>query len=135
MDYQKFTQKSLSAIQNAQNVASEYGNSEINQEHLLYSLLTQEEGLISEVLKGQGVNVDEFSTGVRTQIEKFPRVSGGNQAYMSNDLNKAFQEAEKQAKSMNDDFISVEHLMLGIILKASSSISGMLSKYKISNSL
>ncbi len=131
MDYQKFTQKSLEALNTAQSLASEYGNSEIQQEHLLYSLLSQQDGLIAEVLKGQEVNVDSLSNEVKSKIETMPRVSGGSQAYVSADLNKALQEAEKQAKSMNDDFVSVEHLMLGIILKASSSVSSMLSKFKI----
>ncbi|MBQ4542371.1 MAG: type VI secretion system ATPase TssH, partial [Clostridia bacterium] len=131
MDYQKFTQKSLEALNTAQSLASEYGNSEIQQEHLLFSLLSQQDGLIAEVLKGQEVNVDSLSSEIKAKIESMPRVSGGSQAYVSADLNKALQEAEKQAKSMNDDFVSVEHLMLGIILKASSSVSSMLSKFKI----
>ena len=122
MDYQKFTQKSLESLNGAQSLASEYGNSEIQQEHLLYSLLNQEDGLISEILKGQEVNVDALAGEVKTKIESMPRVSGSSQVYMSADLNKALQEAEKQAKSMNDDFVSVEHLMIGLILKASSSV-------------
>ena len=105
MDLQKFTQKSLNALQEAQSLAGEYGNSELMQEHLLYSLVVQEDGLIGEVLKGQGVNVDAFSNDIKLKIESMPRVSGGSQAYMSADLNKALQEAEKQAKSMQDDFV------------------------------
>ena len=110
MDLQKFTQKSLSALNEAQSLASEYGNSELMQEHLLYSLLVQEDGLIAERLKGQGVDVDLISGEVKSKIESMPRVSGGSQAYVSAELNKALQEAEKQAKSMNDDFVSVEHM-------------------------
>ena len=132
MDFQKFTQKSLSALQNAQSVAGEYSNSEILQEHMLYSLLTQEDGLILEILKGQGIKTTELIEEIKSKIEKMPRVSGASQVYMSTELNKVFQEAEKQAKSMNDDYISVEHIMLGIILKASSSISASLSKFNIS---
>ena len=132
MDLQKFTQKSLNALQEAQSLAGEYGNSELMQEHLLYALVVQEDGLIAEVLKGQEVNVDELSSEIKSKIEAMPRVSGGSQAYMSADLNKALQEAEKQAKSMQDEFVSVEHLMLGIILKASSSVSLVLNKFKIS---
>ena len=132
MDFQKFTQKSLSALQNAQSLAGEYSNSEILQEHMLYSLLTQEDGLILEILKGQGIKTTELIEEIKSKIEKMPRVSGASQVYMSAELNKVFQEAEKQAKSMNDDYISVEHIMLGIILKASSSISASLSKFNIS---
>ncbi len=132
MDLQKFTQKSLNALQEAQSLAGEYGNSELMQEHLLYALISQEDGLIIEVLKGQGIQVEGLLSEVKSKIEAMPRVSGGNQSYMSAELNKALQEAEKQAKAMNDDFISVEHLMLGIILKATSSVLELLSKYKIS---
>ena len=132
MDFQKFTQKSIGAIQNSQNVAAEYGNSEILEEHVLYSLLTQEDGLIPEILKGQGVDVSSFANEVKSAIEKQPRVSGSSQVYMSADLNKALLEAEKQAKSMQDDFVSVEHIMLGIILKATTSVSKMFSKFGVS---
>ena len=132
MDFQKFTQKSIGAIQNSQNVAAEYGNSEILEEHVLYSLLTQEDGLIPEILKGQGVDVSAFANEVKSAIEKQPRVSGSSQVYMSADLNKALLEAEKQAKSMQDDFVSVEHIMLGIILKATTSVSKLFSKFGVS---
>ncbi len=131
MDFQKFTEKSLNAIQSSQSLATEYGNSEIQEEHLLYSLLSQEDGLISEVLKGQGIDSNKLAEETKSEIEKMPRVSGGSQVYASSDINKVFQEAEKQAKNMQDDFVSVEHLMLGLILKSNSTVSKLFSKYGI----
>ena len=131
MDFQKFTEKSLNAIQSSQSLATEYGNSEIQAEHLLYSLLSQEDGLISEVLKGQGIDSNKLAEETKSEIEKMPRVSGGSQVYASSDINKVFQEAEKQAKNMQDDFVSVEHLMLGLILKSNSTLSRLFSKYGI----
>ena len=131
MDFQKFTEKSLNAIQSSQSLATEYGNSEIQAEHLLYSLLSQEDGLISEVLKGQGIDSNKLAEETKSEIEKMPRVSGGSQVYASSDINKVFQEAEKQAKNMQDDFVSVEHLMLGLILKSNSTVSRLFSKYGI----
>ncbi len=131
MELQKFTQKSLNALQTAQNLATENGNSEIVQEHILYALLTQEEGLISEVLRGDNIDISSLTKEVNDKIQSLPKVSGSNSIYMSNELNKALLEAEKQAKSMNDEFVSVEHIMLGIMIKPASSISTIFSKYRI----
>ncbi len=131
MDYNKFTQKSLEALQSAQNNASENGNSEIVQEHLFYSLLTQESGLIPEIIKALGVSESLIAKDSDAKINRLSKVSGQKNIYMSDDLNKVFIEAEKQAKSMNDDFISVEHLFLGLITKANRDIAEILNKYHI----
>ena len=132
MDFNKFTQKSLEAIQNAQSVALENGHSEIVQEHLLYTLFTQENGLIPEILKNMGVSSDEFLTEISAKLSKLAKVSGQKQVYMSNDLNLAFVEAEKQAKNMKDDYVSVEHLFLGLINKANRDIQEIFKKFEIS---
>ncbi len=130
MDFQKWTEKSLSAIQNAQNIAQEFGNSQIEQEHLLYSLLTQENGLIPEIIKSLGVSLESVINETQAKIGKLSKVSGG-QIYMSNDLNQALLEAEKQAKSMQDEFVSVEHILLALINKANREVQELLKKYNI----
>ncbi|MBO5345085.1 MAG: AAA family ATPase, partial [Clostridia bacterium] len=132
MDFNKFTQKSLEAIQNAQSVALENGHSEIVQEHLLYTLFIQENGLIPEILKNIGVSSDEFLTEISAKLSKLAKVSGQKQVYMSNDLNLAFVEAEKQAKNMKDDYVSVEHLFLGLVIKANRDVQEIFKKFGIS---
>ena len=131
MDYQKFTQKSLSAIQDAQNIAAEYGNPEIQEEHLFYALVSQEEGLIPEIIKGMGLDANTITKDTLNEIEKLPKVSGQSGVYLSQSLNQALVEAEKQAKSMQDDYVSVEHLMLGLFAKSSSKFSKFLSVHSI----
>ena len=131
MDYQKFTQKSLSAIQDAQNIAAEYGNPEIQDEHLFYALVSQEEGLIPEIIKGMGLDANSITKDILNEIEKLPKVSGQSGVYLSQSLNQALVEAEKQAKSMQDDYVSVEHLMLGLFAKSSSKFSKFLSVHSI----
>ena len=131
MDYQKFTQKSLSAIQDAQSIAAEYGNPEIQEEHLFYALVSQEEGLIPEIIKGMGLDANSITKDTLNEIEKLPKVSGQSGVYLSQSLNQALVEAEKQAKSMQDDYVSVEHLMLGLFAKSSSKFSKFLSVHSI----
>ncbi len=131
MDLQKFTQKSLEAINSAQNLASERGNAEISQEHLLYALLTQDEGLIAEIVKGMGIDDAGIASAVMNRIEKFAKVSGGARVYVAESLNKALVEAEKQANMMHDDFVSVEHLMLGLILKADRAVAEIFKEFSL----
>ncbi len=131
MDYQKFTEKSLSAIAVLEQTAREYGNPEIEQEHLLYALLVQDGGLIPEVLKSVNVNAQAMAADVKKRIEKFAKVRGQSATYVSQELSSALNEAEKQAESMSDDYVSVEHLMLGIIVKASDSVSALLNDYAV----
>jgi len=131
MDLQKFTQKSLEAINSAQNLASERGNAEISQEHLLYALLTQDEGLIAEIVKGMGIDDMSLASAVMNRIEKFAKVSGGARAYVAESLNKALVEAEKQANIMHDDFVSVEHLMLGLILKVDRAVAEIFKEFSL----
>ena len=131
MDYQKFTEKSLSAIAVSEQTAREYGNPEIEQEHLLYALLVQDGGLIPEVLKSVNVNAQAMAADVKKRIEKFAKVRGQSATYVSQELSSALNEAEKQAESMSDDYVSVEHLMLGIIVKASDGVSALLNDYAV----
>ena len=131
MDFQKWTEKSLSAVQAAQNLAQELGNSQIEQEHLLYSLLVQENGLISEIMKSLGNDVNLMIQSVNEKINKLSKVSGASQVYVSNDLNQALNEAEKQAKLMKDDYVSVEHILLGLILKSNREVGEIFRNFGV----
>ena len=135
MNFQKWTEKSISAIQEATNKAQELGNSEIEQEHLLFALLEQENGLIPEILKSLGVDVNSFLRVVNDRISKLSRVSGQSQVYMSNDLNLALVEAEKQAKSMQDEFVSVEHIFLALLQKSNRAVGEIFKSFNISRDL
>lgn len=131
MDYQKLTQKSLEAIGNAQKLATDNGNSQIEQEHLLFCLLTQEDGLIGEILKGLGVNVGAIIQDTESAVNRFSRVSGQSGVYVAESLNQALSEAERQANLMKDEYISVEHLMLGLFAKANSKLTEIFKNYGI----
>ncbi len=131
MDFQKWTEKSLSAIQSAQNLTQEFGNSQIEQEHLLYSLLVQENGLIPEIVKSLGIDVNKMIDAVNGKLAKLSKVSGASQVYMASDLNQALIEAEKQAKSMQDDYVSVEHIFLALIQKANREVAEIFRSFGI----
>ncbi len=129
MNTSSFTQKSIDAINRTQSIAREYGNSQIQQEHLLYSLLSQEGGLISELFSRLGAQ--GITNELLQRISSFPKVSGG-QIYLASETEDALNAAETRAKQMKDEYISVEHIMLGIFEKASSSIKELFKKYSIS---
>ena len=115
MNLQKYTQKSIEAIQNTQTVAAEYQNPQIEQQHLLYTLLTQQDGLIPQLLINIGVNINGIVNKVQEEIAKLPHVSGSREAtkvYISSDVDKVFVKSEKLADSMKDDYVSVEHLCI-----------------------
>lgn len=130
MNFQKFTQKSLDAVNSAQAIASEYGNSQLTQLHLLLALLRQEDGLIGNLFAKMTGNSQAVAEQIETVISKFPKVSGGN-LYVSNELGAALTEAEKQAEYMKDSYISVEHLVLGIIEKPEKEVKELFKKYSI----
>ena len=117
MNISKFTQKSLEAVQNTEKLAYEYGNQQIDQEHLLYSLLTVEDSLIFKLITKMGISGDQFRDEVQQAIGKLPKVSGG-QVYFSNDANKVLVNAEDEAKAMGDEYVSVEHLFLAMLKTA-----------------
>lgn len=130
MNTSKLTQKSLDVIGHAQNMASEYGNSQIMQEHLLYALLSQDGGLIPELLTRMDIQPDALSREVLQEIERLPKVSGG-QVYLSSELDAALNAAEKRAAQMKDEYISVEHLMLGLFEKASPSVRRIFTSHQL----
>ncbi|MBQ8425758.1 MAG: AAA family ATPase, partial [Clostridia bacterium] len=131
MDYSKFTKKSLDAIETSNNIARENKNTEICQEHLFYALLMQDDGISAEILKGLNVNANELILDLKGKIDRLAKCSGQTQSYMSNGLNNVLIEAENQAKLMKDDYISVEHLMLGLIIKGDRDIKNLLDKYAV----
>ncbi|MBQ8163414.1 MAG: ATP-dependent chaperone ClpB [Clostridia bacterium] len=130
MNLQNFTQKSVDALNSAQGVARENGNQSIEQVHILYALLTQNEGLIPEILKRMQIKHDDIARESLSAIEKLPKVNGGSM-YMSNGLSVAIECAENEAEKMKDSFVSVEHIMLALILKADATVKKIIDKYKI----
>ena len=111
MDANKFTQKSLQAVQNAQNTAVEYGNPELTVLHIAHALM-ERDGLIFRILKRTGADADGFASAVRDAVERLPRTSGGSQPYATPAVSRLLSEAEKLAEGMKDSYISVEHLFL-----------------------
>lgn len=135
MNTQKFTQKSLEAIQSAHNIAVQNQNAQIEQEHLLYSLLTQENGLVSELLKKMNVNLSSLRETVENIINNKPRVTGtareAGSVYVSQDVDKVLSSAQTQATRMKDDFISVEHIMICLLDNPNSKIKEVFKQFGI----
>ena len=127
MNFQKFTQKSIQAVNNLEKVALEYGNQEIEQEHLLYSLLTQEESLIARLIAKMEIDVTLFKERVEEALNKRVKVSGG-QPYVGQYLNRVLVSAEDEAKRMGDEYVSVEHLFLALLANPSPSVKSLLKK-------
>ena len=119
MNAQKYTQKSLEAVQTAQSVATEYSNQQIEQPHLLLALLSDEAGLIPQLLGNMGITVPSFAAAAKAEVEKLPRVSGSGREqgkiYVAQDVDKCLNTAESVASSMKDEYVSVEHLLLALI--------------------
>ncbi len=134
MNAQKFTQKSLEAIQDANALYNEYGNAEMGQEHLLLALLHQDGGLIAQLMTKMGIDPNNLERQTRQAVEKLPRVSGGRDAsrmYVTADLQKTLNEAEHAAEQMKDDFVSVEHLFLALIDTAAGSVRDLFRTFGI----
>ncbi len=121
MNLQKATQKSVEALQNAQRLASEYGNQQLEEAHLALALLSASDGLIPGLFEKMGISVDAAKNALRAAVEKYPKVSGGgreaDKVYVSGDLDRALNTAEEEAGKMGDDYTSVEHLFLGLLLR------------------
>lgn len=116
MDARKFTQKSLSAIEEASNIAKEKGNQYIEQAHLLLALLRQQDGLAGELWKSMKADERLTVSGLERAVDGFPRVSGaGSEVYLSQNADRALREAQNEAAAMQDDFISVEHILLALV--------------------
>jgi ATP-dependent Clp protease ATP-binding subunit ClpB len=131
MNISKFTQKSMQAVNDCEKLAYEYGNQEIEQEHLLYSLLTQEDSLILKLVEKMEINKEHFLDNARNQIKKRVKVSGG-QVYIGQNLNKVLVHAEDEAKQMGDEYISVEHLYLALLKYPNSAMKDIFKEYGIS---
>ncbi len=134
MNLQKYTQKSIDAIQNTQNIASEYQNPQIEQQHLVYALLTQQEGLIPQLLIQIGININGIVNRVQEEISKLPHVSGSREAgkiYIASDMDKIFTKSEKLADSMKDEYVSVEHIFLSLITSPNSAMKKVFEEYNI----
>ncbi len=135
MNANQFTQKSLEAIQSAQDLAQEYGSPQIEQCHLLYALLEQENGLIPQLLTHMGLTLPSFEAAVKDQVEKLPKVSsGGHQAgrvYVSADFDKTLQKSEGVAKDMKDEYVSVEHLLLALTDTAGRELKELFRTYRV----
>jgi len=135
MNMNQFTQKSLAAIQGAQDIAVEHGNQQIEQEHLLLALLSDEQGFIPQLLSAMGMTVPSFAAAVTAQVEKLPKVSGGSreagQVYIAQDVDKALKAAESTAQSMKDEYISVEHIFLGLLDSANRSLKELFRTYNV----
>ena len=130
MDAEKFTRKSLEVVENCEKLAYEYNNQEIDQEHLLYSLLTVDDSLIAKLLANMGINVESFSKESEKLVAYRPKVSGGK-LFTSPDFSKALIQAEKEAKQMGDEYVSVEHIFLGILEKMNKAVKGLILGYGI----
>ena len=129
MNTQKLTQKSLEALQAAQAKATEYGNNEVRPEHLVVALIEQDEGLIPNLFEKLNVAPFNVKEDVEREIANFPKVKGSTNQYLSQELNSALIEAERESTSMKDDFVSVEHLMLGIFAKQTPSLKRIFTRY------
>ena len=130
MNINKFTQKSLEAVNNCEKLAYQYGSPEIDQEHFLYSLLTIEDSLILKLIEKMEVNKEAFLSQVQQAVEKKPKVSGG-QTYISKSLNQVLVSAEDEAKAMGDEYVSVEHLFLSLLKYPSPSMKKIFNEFGI----
>ena len=132
MDTNRFTQKSLEALQAAQQLAQSYGNAQVEQMHLLYALLSQENGLIGQLMSKLGLNTQQVQTACESAVNRLPKISGSNQQpYVTASLSQALTEAENQMKQMRDEYISVEHLFLGLLEKADSTVRPLFASLNI----
>ncbi len=134
MNMNQFTQKSLAAVQNAQAIAQEYGNQTVEQAHLLYALVSDAEGLIPQLFTAMGIETGSFADALAGEIGRLPKVSGGREAgrvYIAQDVDDALRSAEQAAQSMKDEYISVEHLFLGLLDKANGALKELFRVYNI----
>ena len=130
MNINKFTQKSIQAVNDLEKIAYEYGNQEIEEEHLLYCLLNQEDSLILKLIEKMEINKDEFQRSLIDALNKRPKVSGG-QVYIGKDLNRVLVSAEDEAKAMGDEYVSVEHLFLSLLRYPNTGIRDLFKNYGI----
>ena len=130
MNINKFTQKSIEAVNQCEKIAYDHGHQEIDQEHFLYSLLIIDDSLIASLLEKMGINKETFLSQVQELLNKKPKVSGG-QVYMSNDLNQVLLHGEDEMKAMKDEYVSVEHLFLAMIKHPNKAVKELFRAYGI----
>ena len=137
MDMNQFTQKAREALQSAQRIAVEYSNNAVEQEHLLAALAQQQDGLIPQLLTNMGTDPNAFAQAALQKVEALPRVTGSgrdpNQIYIGNDLDRALNAAEAQAKQMKDEYISVEHIFLGMLQRPGKAAAELFQAFSITN--
>lgn len=133
MNINKFTQKSIEAVQSCEKLAYEHGNQQIEQEHLLYGLLSLEDSLILKLVTKMNISGEQFKNEAEMLVDKLPKVggSGSGQVYVSNDLNKVLINAEDEAKAMGDEYVSVEHLFLSLLKQPDRQIKELFRTYGI----
>ena len=130
MNISKFTQKSMEAVQGCEKLAYEYGNQEIEQEHLLYSLLTIEDSLILKLIEKMEIQKQHFVNRVEQALRQRTKVQGG-QVYIGQYLNKVLISAEDEAKQLGDEYVSVEHLFLALLKYPGKAIAEIWKEYGI----
>ena len=130
MNINKFTQNSLQAVQGCEKVAYEYGNQEVEQEHLLYALIIQNDSLIANLIEKMGIQKQLFSNRVEEGLRKRTKVQGG-QIYIGQDLNKALIHAEDEAKQMGDEYVSVEHIFLSLLKYPNKELKAIFREFGI----
>ena len=135
MNMNQLTKKSLAAIQGAQSLAQQYGQQQIEQQHLLLALVADQEGFIPQLLTAMGMTVPSFLAAAQAEVNKLPKVSGGgreaDKVYVAQDVDRALNAAEETAKSMKDEYISVEHLFLGLLDTANSALKELFRTYNV----
>ena len=135
MDIRKFTQRSVEAIQGAQSIAIEHNNQQVDEEHLLLALLTQEDSLIASLLTRMGKDADAFTEAVRGAVERRPQVTGSgreaDRVYITPELDRALNAAEKQAQHMKDAYVSVEHVFLGMMDAPNEAIKAVFKQFAV----
>ncbi len=131
MNINKFTQKSTEALNNCEKLAYEYGNQEVDEEHLLYSLLTIEDSLIAKLVEKMGIHLPSFIERAKKALEQKTKVSGDVQLIISQALNKVLVSAEDEAKKMGDEYVSVEHMFLTLIAYPNNAIKAVFKEYGI----
>ena len=135
MNMNQFTQKSLAAIQGAQDIALEHGNQQIEQAHLLLALAGDAEGFIPQLLAAMGMTVPSFEAAVKAEVDKLPKVTGSGResgkVYVSQDVDRALQAAGQEAQAMKDEYISVEHILLGLLAHPNSALKELFRTYNL----
>ena len=134
MNFNNYTQKSLEAVQSAQSIARANHHQQLEQIHLLLALLQQENGLIPQLLRKMDITVESLEAAAKAELAKLPGVTGSREAdkfYITADVDAAFTAAEQQAQSMHDDYVSVEHLFLGLLETAQGAVKNLFSTYRI----